>query len=376
MKSIKQIIYNTLESILPEVWFKSLWSQYVKLNPNYAESVNYHEYFLSKKRSGERYCILRYPNYELGIGAVMRRALLQCEWAAHRHMIPVIDYEWNYYLGEKTIGQDNGWEYLFKPNASLEEIINNSHDKFVFVGYIGGLYIDEKTKNELGLDVGRVVVKENWREYYKKLNEYSKKWWHLQNDVATRYETCFSKLFRPEMKILGVALREDFSIDAKKEKLELLSKHPHHPVLDEMIQIIKEYKIRWGCTHVFVTTYFEDSIIKLKEEFGEALLYTDRRRVLFEPYHEIFRSVEEKYERTNKRRELVAWIKSEDEQAQIFNAFGKNTMIEYVEEIYGLSLCDCLVAGKSGGTLCACIWNGGNYQELKILSDDNESTFY
>lgn len=373
---IKLMVYTILEKILPEMWFRSLWALYIKINPNYDDSAYNREYFLSKKRGGERYCIFRHPQIQFGIGAVMKYTLVQCEWAAHKHMIPVIDYEWNYCFGEKIIGQDNGWEYIFKPNAFLEEIINNSNDNYVFVGGIGEVYIDNKTKNELELKVKRVIVKENDREYYRKLNEYSKKWWRLQDDVVARYRACFEKLFRPGMKILGVALREEFSIDAKKEKMELLSRHPHHLSLDEMIRVIKEYKDCWKCTHVFVTTYFEDSIIKLKEEFGEALLYTDRRRVFFEQFHEIRKLVEDKYYGTNQRREFVEWVKSEDEQAQIYNTFDKNTMIEYVEEIYGLSLCDCLVAGKSGSTLCACVWNGGKYQELKILSDDNESILY
>ncbi|MCH5251079.1 MAG: hypothetical protein J1E98_14165 [Lachnospiraceae bacterium] len=376
MKNIKQLIYNMLQSILPEMWAINLWVQYVKHNPAYSENTHQYGYFLSKKKSKKRYCILRYPKF-YGIGAVMKHSLLQCEWAVRNQMIPVIDYEWDYYYAEDVIGRDNGWEYVFKPNASLQEIVEQGNNMYVFVGAIGGRYADKLTKRELGSKDGRVIfAEENWREYYRNLNMLSNKWWRLHDDVAARYEAFFSKLFSPDMKILGVALREEFSIDAEKEKMEELKQHPHHLTLDEMIRVIKEYKTRWECTHVFVTTYFEDSIIKLKEEFGDALLYTDRRRVLYEQFHEIRRLVEDQYYRTNKRREFVEWIKSDDEQAQIIDTSDKNTMIEYVEEIYGLSLCDCLIAGKSGGALCACAWNGGKYKEMEILSDNNDSILY
>lgn len=174
-------------------------------------------------------------------------------------MIPVVDFEWEHYLEEDVIGHDDVWEYVFKPNASLRELLNNSKDKYILVGAIGRKYVNRKVKRKYGLEgpaIKFICGGGDWREYYRKLNTAGTKWLRIQDKVYTRYKETFSKLFRPEMKIMGVALREEFSIDAEECDIDVLKFHPHHLTVDRLIPIIKEYQERWGgvfpylCNHL------------------------------------------------------------------------------------------------------------------------------
>lgn len=45
----------------------------------------------------------------------------------------------------------------------------------------------------------------------------------------------------------------------------------------------------------------------------------------------------------------------------------RKVSLEYVQEIYGISICDCFLGGKSSGTRVACVWNGEKFENLKIL---------
>ena len=283
-------------------------------------------------------------------------------------MIPVVDFEWEHYLEEDVIGHDNVWEYVFKPNASLYELLNNSKDN-ILVGAIGRKYANRKVKRKYGLESPDIkfICGRDWREYYRKLNAACTKWLRIQDEVHCRYKETFSKLFRPEMKIMGVALREEFSIDAEENGIDSLKIHPHHLTVDRLIPIIKKYQERWGCSHIFVTTYFEDSIACLKRVFGDALLYTDRRRVPFAAYTEIRQWVAQKFEKTDDRKEFVKWLFSGDQKAVCYQTYDRDTVVEYMEEVYGLSLCDCMLCSYSSGALIGAILNGGNYEHLQVL---------
>jgi hypothetical protein len=82
------------------------------------------------------------------------------------------------------------------------------------------------------------------------------------------------------MKILGVFLREAFSMPENVVKGSKYEQHPHCPGVDEMIPIIKECMRSWNCTHVFVASRYQDSIEKPIKYFGDKLLYITRERIL------------------------------------------------------------------------------------------------
>ncbi len=370
---MKKKVRLVIERLLANLWFQKIWAIYVSHSRKYSTDRYQQPYILSHRKDKKKYYVLRYVAPSYGIFAVARNALLECEWVEENGMIPIVDFEWEFFYEEKGVGHDNMWEYIFESTIPAQKI---NREKNVFVGGISLRNTNKKLEEKLMM-TKKVVsfADDDWKNYYKILNLYSNKWWKLNNDIEKRYKEKYSLLFKPNMKILGVSLREEFSMGKDEIRGTTLGKHPHQPSLDEMIAIIKEYKEKWQCSHIFLTTYMQDSIDRIKKEFGDCVIYTDRRRVEFNKWKQS-RRLFENHMKDEKSMGLYEWMNSEDEYARIINTYDKETMVEYVEEVYGLALCDCLLAGKSGGALAACIWNGGRYENIEILPDSNNSKKY
>lgn len=377
MEKIKAAVYYATQKIVPVSTFQKMWAYYVKHNAKFDENRYRYPYVLSSKWGRKKqYFVFRYEYPQMGIVAAARSALMSCEWAEKNGMIPIVDYEWGYIYEDNKLGVENIWENIFEPIKLIEQVAEEDN---VIVGHVNDTYSDALIREEFtgSKDIPWIrFVDNDWRESYKKLNRYAQKWWPFRKDVLKRFTEKYNMLFRPDMRILGVALREEFSLKREDVQGTLWEKHPHHLSIDEMIPLVKEYMRKWDCTHVFITTMVEESIQKFQEEFGEQCLFTKRKRLdKLEIYNKENMKINDKY-MSKKGREYYEWLKSEDEYAKTANSItNKDTVIEYMEEIYGLSLCNCLLAGKSGSSFFACVWNGGKYDELEILSDEVESGY-
>lgn len=372
MNGIKESLFWGIKRVLPRLWWDRLWSYYIKNNSKYDDMRYQYAYFLSSKKSKKKYCIKREVYPYQGIIASATSALFAYEWAEKNNMILVIDAEWEWVYENYLLGVENRWEYIFKNPIPIEKAIK---EKNVYVTGKYDLYATSSMANELNTSVEEfrykrnLVTAQNWRKNSKILNHYCNKWLQFQDNILERYKKTFSKLFFPDMKkILAVSLREEFAIDKKEYQGTSLGGHPYQPGVEEMIETIRTCMQKWNCTHVYVTTYMQDSIDILQKEFGDSLLFTNRRRVSFEKY-KLARKKSEEYARKGSK-ELYEWVNSEDELGKIVNTYDRETVIEYVEEIYGISLCDCyLASGLSSGVLMACVWNGGKYEHMEILPD-------
>lgn len=373
MKDIKEGVMKTVKKLMPEMMFLRLWAFYVAHSSKYETGRYRHAYFHKGKEGKEKYCILRYAAPGMGILAAARNSLLAFEWATHNGMIPVVDLEWEYCFKYDSPGRENMWEYIFEQRPSVRELYEK---KSVFVGGVDEIFffpaISEKILGSREENLIR-FKEENWREYYRQLSFYSNKWLAFRPEIKDRFENTYAKLFGSGRKILGVALREEFSMKEKEIKGSRLTEHPHEPEISEMIRFIKEYIEKWNCTHVFVTTMFEDSINILKKEFGDRLLYTERKRKKFDEYWKWKKDADKYFCEPD---ELYLRLNRGEEDVQIFSTWGRKETVEYVEEVYGISICDCLLSAKNGGSLFACIWNGGKYEHLKILEDKHKSELY
>lgn len=377
MEKIKSVLYSIIQKIFPAAIFQKMWAFYVKHNAKFDEKRYQYPYVLSSKWGRKKqYFVFRYEFPQRGIIATARSVLMSCEWAEKNGMIPIVDYEWGYIYEDNKLGIDNIWESIFEPIKPIKQVVGEDN---VIVGCINDTYSDPYIREEFtgSNDIPWIrFVDEDWRGAYKKLNHYAQKWWPFRKDILGRFTEKYNTLFRPEMRILGVALREEFSLKREDVQGTLWEKHPHHLGIEEMITLVKEYMKKWNCTHVFITTVVEESIQKFQEEFGEQLLFTKRKRLdKLKRYNKENMKISDKYMSIGGK-EYYEWLTSEDECAKTtYNMTNKDTVIEYMEEIYGLSLCNCLLAGKSGSSFFACVWNGGEYDELEILSDEVESGY-
>lgn len=373
MSKLKEFIIRIAKKLMPEMWFQLIWSVYVNHSKKYSESRYRQAYFQKGEKNRNRYCILRYSAPGMGILAVARNCLQACEWAEHNGMIPIVDFEFGQFFMNNLAGKENMWDYIFEQKISAQKLYAQGS---VFVGEIDKCYFLPSMSEKLFGNKEEKLVKfknDNWREYYRILNVYSKKWWIFRSEIMKRFDDEYVKLFKPEMRILGVALREEFSMRKEEIARSRLIEHPHGPNIDEMIKLVKEYKEIWGCTHIFVSTMFKDSIDTFAQEFGEVLIYTERKRENFDEYMQI-RIESEKYIRNLD--DLYLNFKNAEESIPILRSYDKDRTIEYVEEVYGLSKCSCLLSSKNGGALIACILNGGEYEQMKILEDENQSNLY
>lgn len=362
----KQMAYFFIDKLMGYMWFQSLWAWYVSKNPNYDNGRYKNAFFLSKKKAKKRYCIFRcQPSW--AILAVARNTLMSCEWADNYNMIPLIDFEQGNTYKSGCLGKDNFWEWAFKQPITIKEALKN---QYVFVGAINTIYSNKKIRSQLlnPDNRGHVIIKEdNWKEYYRQLNVYARKWWQLKDDVKNKFDNTYDKLFKPGMKILGVFLREEFSLSQDAIKGSKYESHPHHLSIDEIVPLIKKYMKEWECTHVFASSMFEDSIEMLKMDFGDKLIYTSRERMQFKSWITEW----DNYQTEVKQGRERDWDNYEGDLE-----YAKKLSLEYVEEVYGISMCDCFLGGKASGTLIACIWNGGNFEHLKILEDSHKSAGY
>ena len=356
---LKKIVYVIIEKMMDFMWFQSLWAWYISWNPKYDKERYRNAFFISRKRGNKRYCILRcQPSW--AILAVARNTLMSCEWAVNHNMIPVIDFEQGDTYRSGQLGKENFWEGIFKQEYSVEDALQGD---YVFVGKINMIYSSNKIRKRLlnSKNGGHILIKEdNWRGYYRHLNSYAQKWWQLRDDLKDSFTNTYRSLFKPDMKTLGCFLREEFSMPENVIKGSKYEKHPHCMGVDEMIPIIKEYMEKWNCTHVFVASLYQDSIEKLKTNFGDKLLYIPRERIWLSDWIEKWKCMRDK----------------EDYEDYDETLKEKTRSIKYIEEVYGVSECDCFLGGKASGTLVACIWNGGRFEHLKILEDTHKATGY
>jgi hypothetical protein len=250
------------------------------------------------------------------------------------NLIPVIDMKTMYYnYGHDSIhdvNKVNVWELFFdQPGSySLEEAYNS---KKVYMSNA----FNPKISNEL-FDDTRLT-----HEKLIKWIDIDSKYMSLNPQTKNSFEREYMDLLYGK-KVLGVYLREEF-----KYLYEMgyphIKGHPVQPNLVEVINMITFKQKKLGFEYVYLATEFNSSLEHFKSYFGDKLLYTERIR------RPESKNLEEYFENYSK--------------TLMLNSVSVRNY-EYLKEIYLLSKCDSLVAGKSSGSIVAALWNKAMYQEL------------
>lgn len=257
--------------------------------------------------------------------------------------IPVIDMRWAFYLSAhndpREVGKVNAWELYFQPVAgySLEDI---AHSRNVIYGEVG--FRDERDRY-----FSQCFMRED--------NEEARVWfdeWYALDHKYMRLQPRLEKQFSEEFlhlignsRTIGVEIREGYSI-LHKLNYELIDNHPAQPEMGQFIEDIKDHMKRWNCDRVFVSTESQQTIGCLQEAFGEKLLFTDRKR---------------------KNYALNTPTELHEEELRYYRQISREQVnIDYLKEIYMLSRCTCLLAGRSNSILAAALWNGGQYEHYHI----------
>lgn len=368
---IKQKIWTLLTKNLNYENYVWVESKYEYWRAKDKEALWGHRFFISKKvGSKEKYCILRNKFPHNGVFAVANQYLFMYQWAKERGYIPLLDWESIYNYKQRKIGEYNLWEICFEQPISVKEAVKKD---WVLVESVG---IGNKTSEETCIKINGVeddwrlhLRTENWRQYYKIAHDYAKPCWKIKSEFLEEFQKEYANYFSNGKKVVGVSLREGFSVDAmalrnNPDVINIYKNHPLVPGVKDIVEHVKKYEKTWNYDYVFVATICQDSIEAFKEAFGENVICVNRERMSLE---EVLKQSE--------------WDGAQDKSEEDFNLMAmekktKDNMLGYVKEILGLSKCDYLIAAPCSGSIGALVMNGGNYKEVDFLPDFHSSKSY
>lgn len=352
---IENLIMKVVERILPRTTFDRLLIERRRRINKVTEYYPY-AFFLSKKKSKKKYCVVRYSFPNMALIAAGIQYIFCYHQLVERGYIPIIDIENDFSFKQGRLGEHNIWDVCFKQPITAKEVANERY--VLATGELFSYSDDPQICLDLNGDSSDHFVhvrKEDFREYYAKVNKYTEPIWQVKDEIlAELNEEIWNKVCRH--RVLGVFLREDFSRDIshKSESDEAVYRnHPLMPGVKEVIEIIRTQLNEWKYDFIFLSTVYQESVEQFKEAFGNKLIYIERDRALIndEP---LYFSMNE--------REVY-----EDQQANL--AYYENRSKTYLKDIVALSRCNYLIGGPSSGMAAALVMNGGKYDDIFILED-------
>lgn len=359
-------ISKLLKSVLPYDMFKRIEIIYKHLKFKDKKRRFILPYFYARQKDNCKYCVFRYPIPNYGILAIAKRYIFAYDWAVSKGYIPVVDVEFEYCFENYELGENNLWDECFEQPLSVKEVLEK---RYVLIEQMGAesCYQEDTCRKINGNinDTSIHVIQDDWRDYYLKASRYIEKCWKLKPVFEREIdEWCHNSLGNSI--VLGVCLRENFSKDADKARtnetmIAVHKLHPSAPGIKEVIDIVDQYLEKWHCEKILLATMFEESVVSFKKHFGEKVVCVPRKRANFQDSmqsEEIgLKSSKEWYDYT---KENSVYIDAKS----------------YVKEIVAISKCNYLIAAKSSGTAVALTLNGGKYNDIYILPDENHVERY
>ena len=364
--AIKRRIKAFLEKCLPYELYQMIYIKYIHVTAKDKELAYQLPYFHSRKRSKEKYCIFRFTHI-YGLCSAAKLYIFAYEWAVSKGYTPLVDYEHEYCFKTGQLGEENVWEFVFDQPISVKEALKKD---WVLVKGINrrDKWLSSTARDINGKDDDFLIpiVRDNWREYYAKINGYVSKSWRFRQDILEEFEREYGTLFQTDS-VLGVALREDMSVDADKIResanvnaltVKVYRRHFKTVGVMDVIEIVREYLDSHNCSRIFLSTMYEESLKAFIEAFDQQVVWVERERQRMDiiKFDDFTRNAEESYYYTKATYSPEQW---------------KERNISYAKEILGLSRCDYLLGSPSSSTTAALSLNGGKYKDIYILPDLN-----
>lgn len=220
------------------------------------------------------------------------------------------------------VGKINPWEYYFEqPTRFSTRAVY--HSRNVILGnadmQIGVKELDNALDNKL-------------KEYCRLFEKYI----HINKRIEKRIYKLYEDIIDGSKRILGCSHR---GIDYRNSKV--IGEH-RQPSLQQEISKAQELMEEWKCDYIFLATEDEGAVEKFKEVFGDKLKYAKRLRYPTD----LVSSIGYQFDR-----EADAYLKGE----------------EYLIDIYILSRCTCLMAGRSGILAATLPMNNLQYEHKYIF---------
>lgn len=272
----------------------------------------------------EVYYLIRRDYSKIGLFSIVNTTIAHIAYAKKMGYIPVVDmqnYE-NAYLEKRLLGKENAWNYYFATNQKkLDEIYRA--DNIV----LSNMDIPKNRPNDTMAFFNDV---DGQREYWHSLAlesiplceeiiDYAKKQWTSRKSNEDR--------------VLGVLARGTDYYALKP------SGHPVQPEIDQLKKDIECKLAEWNCNKIFLAT--EDSVIlrELQAYFGAKLFTQNQEYVDYQGGATCDTEIKRNHD---------ARIRGQ----------------EYVTNLLMLTWCNCIIAGRTSGSVGAVLMKGKWEQEL------------
>lgn len=259
--------------------------------------------------------IKRESSSPLGLFAYYISNLSWIEYALRFNMTPVIDMQ-NFptaFHQNGEVKKVNTWEYFFKQPSgiSVEEALRSGKARYVWRD------VPEFHPNE-SLDF---LLDEELVDYYRKIAD---QYIRFQDNVSEQLENERKTILgnKGEHRIVGVLARGTDYVTLKPYA------HPIQPNVDQLIEKVNDYRKKYDCRKIYVATEDAKILDRLKNVYGEDLLYTNQKRIYDTKEYLNFNA--EFTERSPFERGM-----------------------EHLKSIYLLAKCNGMIAGRTSGTVGA-----------------------
>ena len=260
------------------------------------------------------------------------------------NIIPIIDMQWTYYLmahnDVKEQGKINAWEKYFRQydDYKIEEVYQS---KNIIRGQV--IYRDQ-SDNYFRLNILKEQSQEGMLDF-KKWCYLNNKYIRLNEDLVAQFEEEFQKIIG-QKRTIGVMVREGYRI-LNQLNYALVSNHAIQPDFEEVVNDLNCYLKLWKCEQIYISAEYEETIRFFTAHFNKKIVYTKRKRKDF--------SATEADEYRKKRDDYYLNISREE------------INVDYLKEVYLLSKCTNLLAGRASASIVAALWNI-NMKILKFMS--------
>ena len=280
-----------------------------------------HHFLLGGRINPQKtFYVIRRTGTKLGLFSLFNTNLARIKYAYENNMIPVVDMQYfmNSLLNESNFGKTNSWEYFFEQPAqyTLSDVYKSKHIVLSASGVPDNCPGDsvDFLNNENG-------ILDEWRETCRK---YIK----IKSSIQQQIDHEYSSLISDGDKVLGVLARGTDYTNLRP------SHHPVQPSAGMIINKAKEVMKEYSCNKIFVATEDREIAKLFQDNFGEQYI-TNKKE---------FINYSGGYLSENRR--------NRDNDQYIGG-------LEYLTSITILSRCNCIVAGRTSGTVGACLLSNG-----------------
>lgn len=362
---VGNIINNILIDInnRPFSFAYACWRKYVSKSKKYADIEYMYGYWhhRDKKSKDPIYFIFRFELPGTGIGSVANTMIFCYDWAIVNGVIPIIDLEGKGIYQKGEIGKQNVWEYCFEQVMPIKEVIKQ---KNVYISCLGPTLSVGRTCERINGDKRDASMHfVNRLEYYKMKKTIGDGYLKLQPLLQNNVKEYIVQNLRG-YNVLGVALREEFSLfsnGVKDDNLNFYNNHANVPNVEESIKIVKKCFENWKCERIFLSTLYQESIEKFKEEFGDTVIFLPRNRRKLGEEMQLIKSIWNNHG-TNEK--VMSYYRTQE--------FYECTCT-YIEEIYILASCNNFIGAPSSVSSLAATLNGGKYNNITFFEDKNHN---